>query len=87
MAEWHPILAATEPEPGHWVLVDDLGHEYANIRILRRGDEVGYKAEFRGELVGYYRSLRAACREAHMAFVRSHGPSKVGTFGMYENRA
>lgn len=76
---WHPILAAQETEPGHWNMVAQYGECYAVVRMLRIDDEVGYRAvtwaersEDR-ELIGYYRTLRAATYAAHMRFVRSHG--------------
>jgi hypothetical protein len=73
-ATWHPILAAAEIEPGHWQLVTQYGTAYGDIRLIRRGAEVGYRADnARGELVGYFRTLKAACHAAHMTFVRSHG--------------
>ncbi|WP_235492589.1 MULTISPECIES: hypothetical protein [unclassified Leifsonia] len=51
-----------------------MDHEYAEIRLVRRGPEVGYRAEMRGELVGYFRTLRRACEDAHHAFIRAHAP-------------
>lgn len=71
---WHPILEAREPEPGHWVLHDGLDEPYAEIRLVKRGGEVGYRAVMRGELVGYFRTLRTSCEEAHQLFVRAHAP-------------
>lgn len=74
MSDWHPMLAAVEREVGHWVMVDPTGREYGDIRIVRRGTEVGYRAEFRGQLVGYYLTLRSSCARVHQAFIASHGP-------------
>jgi hypothetical protein len=60
MADWQPILAAHETELGHWYLIDGLGKPYGQIRLVKRGDQVGYRADRcddRGELtgvVGYY---------------------------------
>ncbi|MDI2098432.1 hypothetical protein [Ruicaihuangia caeni] len=75
---WHPILAAREQQPGEWWMIDSLGTRYAIVRMLQLGDEVGYRAvtgEPEGRrLIGYYRTLRAACEAAHRAFVRSHRP-------------
>ena len=76
---WQPILAAEEIEPGIWHMVGAYGRVYAIVRLLEIGGERGYRAttwaaqpEDR-HLIGYYRSLRKATREAHMVFVRSHG--------------
>ena len=49
------------------------------VRLLEIGGERGYGVATWAErpedrhLVGYYRTLRRATREAHMLFVRSHG--------------
>jgi hypothetical protein len=78
---WHPILAAVEVEPGHWQMVAQYGECYGVVRLLRIDGEVGYRAvtwagasEDR-ELIGYYRTLRAAAFATHMRFVRTHGQS------------
>ena len=71
---WHPILEAEEPTPGRWVLHDWIGREYAAMQLVRRGNQIGYRAEADGAIVGCYRTLRAACFEAHMAHVNASGP-------------
>ena len=71
---WHPILAATEPEPGRWRLVDSAGREYGTVTILRVDGAVRYRAEFGGRLLGWGTTLRGACERVHQEFVRSHGP-------------
>jgi hypothetical protein len=74
LAEWHPILAAVEIEPGHWRMTAQYEHTYGDIRFVRRGNEVGYKAaDARGKVLGYFTSLRAASAATHRAFVRQHG--------------
>ena len=76
---WHPIIAAVEIEPGHWELRDQYERPYGVIRFLRRGDQLGYRAVTWAEasadrrLIGYYRTLRAACAATHVRFVRAHG--------------
>lgn len=81
VADWHPIMAAVEDEPGAWVMVDPTGKRYAIVRLLRCGDELGYRAVTWAErsedrqLVGYYRNLRAATMAAHMHFIAAHGVS------------
>jgi hypothetical protein len=77
--DWHPILAASEDKPGVWRMIDPMGRCYGVIRLIEIGGERGYRAvswadrsEDR-ELIGYYRSLRAAAAAAHGSFVRSHG--------------
>lgn len=78
-AGWHPILAAVEVEAGVWHMVAQYDRVYAVVRMLELGGERGYRAvtwapESRDrELIGYYRTLRAACAAAHERFVRSHG--------------
>ena len=66
-------MATTEPEPGHWVMVDPYGRPYGDVRIVRAGGEVGYRAEFRGELVGHFTNLKAACARVHQALIDSVG--------------
>jgi hypothetical protein len=79
MADWHPILSARETEPGHWYLIDGLGKPYGQVRLVKRGDQVGYRADRcdeRGQVtgvIGYYRALKPATVAVHSAFLRSHG--------------
>ncbi|MEJ3406061.1 hypothetical protein WDJ51_15105 [Rathayibacter sp. YIM 133350] len=81
MVEWHPILAAHEPTAGRWELRDESGRRYGLVVIVRRGGEVGYRAEdAAGELIGHYTNLRAACREVHNRFVRAHGESRFSGY-------
>jgi hypothetical protein len=75
---WHPVLAAREVEPGHWIMTDPYDRPYGVIRFLRRGSELGYRAVTWApesgdrKLIGYYRTLRAAAKEVHIVFVRAH---------------
>jgi len=77
---WHPILAAVESEPGTWFMVDEGRNRcYGVIRLLRIRGEAGYRAvtwaersEDR-ELIGYYRSLRAASSAAHNRLLSTYG--------------
>jgi hypothetical protein len=76
MIQWHAILNALEHEPGLWVLTGQTGH-YALVRLLQVGGESGYRVVTHTEpreLVGYYRTLRAACAAAQTAYLRTHGP-------------
>jgi hypothetical protein len=82
MTQWHPILSTVEVEPGQWELVAQTG-SYAVVRLLTVGGVLGYRAVTYSEprvLIGYYRTLRAACAAAHTAYLRTHGPhpSTVG---------
>jgi hypothetical protein len=82
MVTWHPILSAVEVEPGQWHLTAQTG-VYGVVRLLTVGGVLGYRAVTYGEprvLIGYYRTLRAACAAAHTAYLRTHGPhpSTVG---------
>jgi len=76
---WHPLLAAVETTPGTWFLLDSYGQPHSVVRMVRRGDELGYRAETwtpepdLRDLVGYYRTLRAATKAAHMRYVASLG--------------
>jgi hypothetical protein len=73
---WHPILAADEPSAGRWELRDQFGRCYGVVRIVRRGGEVGYRADDSADvLIGYFTNLRAACGHVHARFVRAHGPA------------
>jgi hypothetical protein len=73
MADWHPTLASYEVRPGCWQLREQDGTPYAEIELVRRGAEIGYRATFHGRVIGYYRTLFAGCAAAHGAFVRAHG--------------
>lgn len=87
-AKWHPIVDAVEVEPGHWVLHEPRSgdyeqappRKYADVQMVKRGDEVGYRALMLGKgmerpvLVGYFRSTRSALENAHRLWVSSHGP-------------
>lgn len=75
---WHPFLGADERTPGVWTLVDATGRDYAAVRIVRIGSEVGYVATLGEDPVGRYRSLRGALEAAHNAFIRSHAPGFQG---------
>ncbi|MFD1716050.1 hypothetical protein ACFSBZ_16365 [Amnibacterium flavum] len=79
-ARWHPIFAAFEPKAGEWWLRDAFDRPYAIVAIVRRGDEVGYRAVTYAEraeereVVGYYRRLLPALEAAHAHWIASHGP-------------
>jgi hypothetical protein len=85
MTTWHPILAAQELTPGHWQMVDELGQVYGDIQIVRRGGELGYRADWikddHRETVGYYLSLRASAWYVHAAYLRSHGAPSRKSYG------
>lgn len=71
---WHPILAAEEQTPGHWLMLDPDGRTYGAVTLVKRGDQVGYRADSpKRELLGYFTTLRTACMAVHKAFLRSHG--------------
>lgn len=55
-------MDATELHPGYWVLsVDSISAIYATVRLVRRGSELGYRAEnAAGEILGYFVNLRSA---------------------------
>ena len=69
---WHPMLAAIEGPSGVWRMTAQFKH-YGWIRLVRRGPEVGYKAETEdGQIVGYFISLRAAASGLHERWIASH---------------
>lgn len=57
------------------------GASTPTVRLVKRGDEVGYRAEANGEIVGYYRALMSAVKAAHMAHVRGMGPQGAANGG------
>ncbi len=63
---WHPMMDATELEPGIWSMsTGSVAAPYARVQLIRRGPELGYRAERpEGELIGYYRNFRSACLHA-----------------------
>jgi len=72
MTDWHPMHNAREVEPGVWLMPDPLDNPYAIVRLLRVGDEQGYRVatyDQPRELVGYYRTLRSSCMGANQWFV------------------
>lgn len=60
-------------------MIDGLGKPYGQVRFVKRGDQVGYRADrcdSMGELtdfVGYYLSLMPATVAVYSVFLRSHG--------------
>jgi hypothetical protein len=84
MTKWHPILATEEDTPGHWWMIADLGEPYGEITFVRRGDELGYRADRVNDAgvviktVGHFRTLDASVRAIHADYIRSHGaPSRT----------
>jgi hypothetical protein len=81
VGEWHPILAAVEDQPGVWRMVAQYGRCYGIVCLVKRGKEVGYRATTWAEraeeieLVGYFRTLRAATWAVHYRYIRSHSPT------------
>lgn len=79
-ARWHPVFAAFEPKAGEWWLRDTYDQPYAIVCIIRRRDEVGYRAVTYAELssdrelIGYFRRLIPAIEAAHSWWVASHAP-------------
>jgi hypothetical protein len=77
-------MSAREFTPGEWVMVDQWDHPYGVVKLVRRGGELGYRADRRPNdtddtavLVGYFTNLRAACKAVHMAYVRVHSGAPV----------
>ena len=82
MPGWHPVVALVEDAPGFWRMVAQYDRTYGTIRLVRRGGELGYRAESiekaasESELVGYFRTLRAAAEAVHQVEL-----SRVGVSG------
>lgn len=93
MTAWHPILAAHEYAAGEWILVDPSAKPYAIVRALEVGGERGYRAVTWAErsedrlLIGYWRSLKAACAAAHRAYLASHGPGDFAGYPAHDETA
>lgn len=85
---WHPLLAAVEGPPGTWRMVDATGLHYGTIELrrVRAGDELRYRAAFGSDLIGWAADLRTACERVHRAFVDSHGPRVEAAYTHYETR-
>jgi len=77
--KWHPILALHEDEPAHWELFDQFQKKYADIRLVRRDGELGYRTlAMRVQStapidLGILPTLRAAVEAAHKQWIASHG--------------
>ncbi|MBN9607586.1 MAG: hypothetical protein J0G30_13365 [Actinomycetales bacterium] len=75
---WHPLLAAVEVEPGVWEMHGQHVDRYGVVRLVRRGPEVGYRADLerggRAHTVGYFRTLRAATAAVHRAWIGGLAP-------------
>ena len=74
---WHPVLATMEGPPGRFTLLDGEGHPVAEIVLVRRGSECGYRAVILSEveeafIVGYFTALLPAVRAAHLRVVSSY---------------
>lgn len=72
---WHPILNSVESEFGIWHIRDQDGREYGVVKIVRLGGRPCYRAEMRGQLLGYGESLRSSIERVHAAWLRTHGPN------------
>lgn len=79
LADWHPIIAAAEVQPGIWVMFAQYETPYGVIRMVKRGTEIGYRADTWAEkqelreLVGYYRTLKAAAMASHQRYLSQLG--------------
>jgi hypothetical protein len=82
LAEWHPIMALVEDAPGFWRMVAQYERCYGTVRMLKRGSELGYRADAisqpgtEAKLLGYFTSLRAAATAIHR-----HELTRVGVEG------
>jgi hypothetical protein len=75
---WHPVLSTVEGPPGCFTLLDGAGQPVAEIVLVRRGAECGYRAviisgvESEEALVGYFTALLPAVKAAHLRVVSSY---------------
>lgn len=74
---WHPIMSTVETRPGCFVLQDGFDRPVAQIDFIRRGPDVGYRAERfvageANELVGYFTTLLSATKAAHLRVVSTY---------------
>ena len=74
---WHPVLATIEGPPGRFTLLDGEGHPVAEIVLVRRGSECGYRAVIlsgveEAFIVGYFTALLLAVKAAHLRVVSSY---------------
>ena len=75
---WHPVLATVEDPPGRFALLDGDGKPVAEIVLVRRGDECGYRAVLFPRpghdpvVVGYFTTLFSAVKAAHLRVVSSY---------------
>lgn len=81
-AEWHPIMAARETEPGTWYMVAQYERCYGIIRLLTHDGQFTYRVvtwapeSADRELIGYFGSLREACSAAHRRFLSQGVPER-----------
>ena len=75
---WHPVLATIEDPPGRFILLDGDGKPVAEIVLVRRGSECGYRAGLLPRpghgavVVGYFTTLLSAVKAAHLRVVSSY---------------
>ena len=75
---WHPVLATIEDPPGRFILLDGDGKPVAEIVLMRRGNECGYRARllaspgYDAVVVAYFTTLLSAVKAAHLLAVSSY---------------
>lgn len=90
---WHPLLALSERDPGHWELYRprtefDQGppRKYGDIRLVRHDSRLAYRCLVmppRAERpldLGLAPTLRAAAELVHLRFVSGHSRRDVGGY-------
>lgn len=70
-------MATVEIRPGCFLLHDGFDRPVAQIDFIRRGDELGYRAERFvadecNEVIGYFTTLLSASKAAHLRVVSSY---------------
>ena len=75
---WHPVLATIEDPPGRFILLDGDGKPVAEIVLIRRGNDCGYRARLLARpghdavVVAYFTTLLSAVKAAHLLAVSSY---------------
>ena len=84
-------MNALERPVGTWTMIGPLDKPYAVVTTVRRSAEVGYKVvtvpdgDDEPIVVGYFRTLRAACKAAHSWFTSTRGPTGIPAAGWLPN--
>ena len=86
--KWHPIQSTCELEPGRWQLVEQYGHVYGEVALVRHAGVPRYRAEVERDreraLVGYFPVLLDAVEAVHRVWLAGHGATGAPVAGWGE---